>query len=67
MKVKLLKMLRAKFIIEYFPSTKQYKVHGENNPRYFNEKVYAEDQRDCNILNYGRRYYEKYSKRIRIQ
>ena len=65
MKVKLLKKLRAKFIVEYFPSTKQYKVSGERET-YYNKKEQAEAQRDCDMINYGRKYYEKYAKRVRL-
>lgn len=65
MKVRLLKKLRRKFFVEYFPSTKQYKVNGDD-PRYFNNEFAAKAHRDCNILNYGHKHYEKYSKRIRI-
>lgn len=65
MKVKLLKKLRAKFIIEYFPSTKQYKTSGEKE-LYHDIKSDAITQRECDIYNYGRKYYEKFSKRIRI-
>ncbi len=66
MKVKLLKKLRRKFKIEYFPSTKQYKVHGDRCS-YHDTKQEAIAQKECNILNYGRRFYEKYSKRIEIK
>jgi len=65
MKAKLLKRLRARFIIEYFPSTKQYKVSGDK-VRYYIKKSDAIIQRNCDIHNYGRKHYEKYSKRIRI-
>ena len=65
MKARLLKKLRAKFIIEYFPSTKMYKVSGGRG-LYFDKKHQAITQRECDILNYGREHYEKYSKRIRI-
>ncbi len=66
MKAKLLKILRAKFIVEYFPSTKQYKVSGLKET-YHVKKNNAITQMECDILNYGREYYEKYSKRIRIK
>ena len=65
MKIKLLKKLRAKFIIEYFPSTKMYKVSG-GEVSYLDKKSDAITQRVSDLLNYGRKYYEKYSKRIRI-
>jgi len=65
MKVKLLKKLRRKFIIEYFPSRKLYKVSGDD-PKYFGKESDAKDQRYCDMVNYARKYYEKYSKRIRI-
>lgn len=66
MKAKLLKKLRAKFIVEYFPSTKLYKVSGERETTYHAKKEDAATQRECGMLNYGRKYYEKYSKRVRI-
>jgi len=65
MKAKLLKKLRAKFIVEYFPSTKQYKVSGERET-YHNTIEQAKTQQECDMLNYGRKYYEKNSKRIRV-
>ena len=65
MNARLLKKLRAKFIVEYFPSTKQYKVSGDGET-YHNKKDDAITQQECDILNYGRKYYEKYSKRIRL-
>ena len=66
MKAKLLKELRNKFKVEYFPSTKLYKVSGERET-YHKTKDEAIAQMECDILNYGRKYYEKYSKRIRIR
>jgi len=65
MKSKLLKKLRAKFKVEYFPSTKKYKVSGKKES-YHNKRWEALAQRDCDMINYGRYNYEKYSKRIRI-
>ena len=65
MKAKLLKKLRAKFIVEYFPSTKLYKVSGERET-YHKDKDQAMAQMRCDIHNYGRKYYEKYAKRIRL-
>ena len=65
MKAKLLKKLRAKFIVEYFPSTKQYKVSGERET-YHVKKEQAVAQKECDMINYGRKYYEKYSKRVRL-
>jgi len=64
MKIKLLKLLREKFIIEYFPSKKLYKVSGDE-ACYFDEKSDAITQRKCDIINYGYRHYEKYAKRIK--
>ncbi len=65
MKVKLLKRLRAKFVVEYFPSTKLYKVSGDRET-YHSRKQEAVSQKECNILNYGRKHYQKYSKRVII-
>lgn len=67
MKVKLLKLLRNKFRIEYFPSTKQYKINRDSNPKYFDSLESAKAQQECDIINYGRKHYEKYSKRIIIK
>jgi len=65
MKVKLLKKLREKFAIDYYPSTKQYKCNGERE-RYYYKKQSAITQMRCNIINYGRKHYREYSKSIRI-
>jgi len=66
MKAKLLKILRDKFKVEYFPSTKQYKSSGEKE-MYHNNKRDAIIQMECDIYNYGRKYYEDYSKRVLIK
>ena len=65
MKVKLLKKIRRKFKVEYFPSTKQYKVSGTKET-YHKKREDAITQRNCDIMNYCRKYYQKYSKHIRI-
>lgn len=67
MKVKLLKHLRKKFKVEYFPSKKLFKLNGGLNTRkYFQDKDSALGQQRCDIINHGRAAYEKYSKRIEI-
>lgn len=66
MKAKLLKKLRKQFKIEYYPSTKQYKVSCIE-VTYHNDLRKAKATLECGILNYGRKYYEKYSKRILIK
>ncbi|MBT7928439.1 hypothetical protein HN682_00785 [Candidatus Peregrinibacteria bacterium] len=68
MKTRLLKILRAKFYVEYYPSTKQYRcVTGDrSDDTWHSSKESAITQRECNIINYGRKYYRKYSKHIKI-
>lgn len=65
MKAKLLKQLRKKFYVEYFPATKQYKVNGTRET-YHRCKSEAIAQKECDMINYARKYYEKYTKRIRL-
>jgi len=61
MKAKLLKKLRKKFYIEYYPILKQYKVCG-GEETYHHSLDSAKTRNECNIINHGRKYYEKYAK-----
>jgi len=65
MKARLLKTLRGKFIVEYFPSTKRYKVSGSKTSYHSKEKD-AIAQKEYDMIKYAREHYQLYSKRIRI-
>ena len=65
MKTKLLKQLRKKFYVEYFPGKKLYKVNGTQET-YHKRESDAITHKECDMINYARKYYEKYAKRIRL-
>ncbi len=65
MKTKLLKILRAKFFIEYYPGQKLYKVNGIKDT-YTRRLEDALSCRDCAMINYAREWYEKKSKHYKI-
>lgn len=66
MKTKLLKKLRKKFYVAYYPGRGQYKLSNDGHAWFFCKKSEAIASNRYSILKYGRKYYFKYSKRYVI-
>lgn len=66
MKTKLLKLLRKRISIIYYPSLKVYIVKGYGYETHHDSKKDAIAKRDCNILNIARERYIEYAKHIII-
>lgn len=72
MKVKLLKQLRELFVIKYYPSagiyklTTPYKTYEGEREYVFYDKDEAISNKRRLILDFGRQYYSRYRKVIKI-
>jgi len=67
MKTRLLRKLRRKFYIRYFPGRGKYRVNCKRNFFDCDNLILAKDIQRIDILKEGRDKYEKYGKKLKIK